>query len=159
MKLHVPARIAAAALVSLSLASCSFAASITTSQQYSASDGVRLELEDATGLNLLLISTAEGDPAALIGSFENSTQESVTVTVGLGSTDTTFDVPAGGIVELGLSDGETAVVGASPADPGLIGTITVETARSGEQEVGVPVLDGTLEEYSETLEMLGSSTG
>ena len=156
MKLQAPARIVAAALISLSLASCSFAASITTSKQYSASDGVRLELEDATGLNLLLISTGEGEPAALIGSFENPGDEPVTVTVAVGAEITAFDVPAGGIVAMGLDEGETAVVGTATAGPGLIGSIAVDTPRSGTQEVEVPVLDGTLSEYADTLDKLES---
>ncbi|MDN4471968.1 hypothetical protein [Demequina zhanjiangensis] len=159
MKLQVTARIAAAAIVALSLASCSFAASITTSQQYSASDGVRLELEDVTGLNLLVISTDEGAPAALIGSFDNSGDEPVSVTVGLGGEDTSFTVPAGGVVALGLDEDETAVVGTSTAAPGLIASVSVETPRSGMQDVDVPVLDGTLEEYADTLEMLQSVAG
>ncbi|WNM24946.1 hypothetical protein RN607_02275 [Demequina capsici] len=159
MKLHAPARIAAVALVVVSLAGCSFAANITTSKQYSASDGVRVELEDVTGLNLLLVATAEGDPAALTGTFENSGTEDVAITLGLGATSDTVTVPAGGVVALGLGDGETAVVGASPANPGMIGQITVETPRSGTESVDVPVLDGTLAEYADTLDKLQSYTG
>ncbi|WP_084125537.1 hypothetical protein [Demequina sp. NBRC 110054] len=155
MKLHAPARIAAAALIALSMTGCSFAANITTAKQYSASDGVRVELEDATGLNLLIVSTAADEPAALIGSFENVTSEDIEVTVVLGAGEASFEVPADGVTTLGTGTGETEVVGTSPADPGLIGTITVTTPGSGTTEVDVPVLDGTLEEYASTLDAIG----
>ncbi|WP_062203759.1 hypothetical protein [Demequina salsinemoris] len=155
MKLHAPARIAAAALIALSMTGCSFAANITTSKQYSASDGVRVELEDATGLNLLIVSTAADEPAALIGSFENPGTDPIEVTVVLGDDATSFEVPAQGVTALGTTDGETEVVGTSTVDPGLIGTITVTTPGSGTTDVDVPVLDGTLAEYAPTLEAIG----
>ncbi len=155
MKLHAPARIAAAALIALSMTGCSLAVTPITQKQYSASDGIRVELEDATGLNLLIVSTAADEPAALIGSFENATSDDIEISVVLGAGETSFEVPAEGVATLGTGSGETEVVGTSPVDPGLIGTITVTTPGSGTTEVDVPVLDGTLEEYASTLDALG----
>ncbi|WP_084075160.1 hypothetical protein [Demequina sp. NBRC 110052] len=155
MKLAVPARIVASAVLALALTGCSFAADITTSDPYAASDGIQVDLDGVKAENLLVISSAEGEPAALIGSFINTSSEDATLTVTLGSDQTAFEVAAGEVVALGTGEGQTEVVGTSPAAPGLIAQITIDAPRTGAQSVDVPVMDGTLEEYAPILDSLG----
>lgn len=156
MKLVVPARIvASAAFAVVALSGCSFAADITTSDPYAASDGIQVDLDGVKAENLLVISSAEGAPAALIGSFINTSSEDASLTVTLGSSQTSVQVPAGEVVTLGTDEGQTDVLGTAPAAPGLIAQVTIDAPRTGAQAVEVPVMDGTLEEYAPILDSLG----
>ncbi|MFI2753124.1 hypothetical protein ACGIF2_06785 [Cellulomonas sp. P22] len=135
------------ALAGAGLAGCSATNQLTTTIDYSASDGVRTELGDLTAENLLIISSAEGAPGALQGALTNNGSNDLDVEVGPEDGETvTVMVPTGSTVLLGGSQGETVTL-TTTAPPGAVEALTIETA-DGTDTVSVPVLDGTLSEYS-----------
>lgn len=157
--MHARAKVAAAALgAMLALSSCSLAASITTSNQYSPSDGIGVQVGGVRAENLLLVSSEEGAPAALVGYLYNDNDSAVSVDVAVGETSQSYSLPPRGSVQLGLADGSQAFVTTAPASPGLIGSFTVTVKDRAAQTGTLPIVDGTLPEYQPILDALGTAT-
>lgn len=170
-------RIVFSALVAatlLGVSGCSYINPITTDVPYAASDGLQVEIGDqVTGSNLLVLTAEQGEPGVLLGAFTNRTNEPTTVTVqAQGGTDQP-------IVDVRLKPHETVLLGPPnaerrqvtgsasrmsatnpqiatvPARPGALVSITLSTPRSGEQQLQVPVLDGTLPAYEDLVPVAG----
>lgn len=166
MRSSLPARPRAwAALVpalvigAMALTGCSATNPITTQKPYSASDGVRVDLgHDLTAANLLVLTSAQGSAGTLLGALTNAGKASESVTVGVnGGSAITVTVRAGETVLLSPTTTSTPAPGfthqdvpisAVSAAPGALLTVTLSSGTTGTQTVSVPVLDGTLPEYS-----------
>jgi len=157
---HTSAKVAAVALgAMLSLSSCSLTASITTSNEYDPSDGTGAVAGDVRAQNFLLVTTGEGQPAALVGYLYNDDADATaTVNVTVGTMVQTYDIAPMGSVQLGLSDGSEAFITTSPADPGLVGSYTVSVADSAATTSTLPIVDGTLPEYQTVLAELATAS-
>lgn len=157
-RLPRPAWIAIGA-VAVALAGCS---PITTQDPYAASDGVRVTLGDQVQAeNLMVVTSAEGEPGVLLGGITNR---------GTDATDVTVTV-AGDSMDLPLEGGQTVLLGAAatgaspdssllveeftiaavPAAPGAMTDVSLSTPQTGSVVVRVPVLDGTLESYRDAI--------
>lgn len=149
---RVPRAAIAGTVASLALlvAGCSATNPITTSENYAASDGVRVELGEAVLTNLLVLTAAEGSEGTVLGAVSNNGQDDLELTLTLeGSADEArIDLPAGATVLLG-PDEEEVVLDSVPAPPGALVAVSVVSDRSGAVTVRVPVLDGTLPEYAD----------
>ena len=154
--MHSRAKVAAVALgATLSLSSCSLTSSVTTSNQYNPSDGTGVVVGDVRAQNLLLVTTAEGEPAALIGYLYNDDDAATaTVTIAIGDTEETYTIAPMEGVQLGLGAGSQKFVTAAPAAPGLVGSYTVAVDAVGASTGTLPIVDGTLAEYQQVLEDL-----
>jgi len=136
---HTRAKVAAVALgAMLSLSSCALTASITTSKEYDPSDGTGAVVGDVRAQNLLLVTTAEGEPATLVGYLYNGGGTEATVNITVGATDRTYSIAPMGSVQLGLSD-------------------TVSVADSAATTGTLPIVDGTLPEYQAVLADLATA--
>src|SRR4051794_34373411 len=129
---------------------------MTTEQDYNSSDGVSVHVGDIKALNFLIASEAKGKPGALLGALDNTGNDDQVVTITLGSDDQTVNVPAGQTVLLDAPGGnsdenETIVFESVPEPPGAVVTITVATKGAGSASLDVPVVDGTLPEYADSL--------
>ncbi|MFW2512280.1 hypothetical protein ACNI3K_00705 [Demequina sp. SO4-13] len=143
-----------AAVAALVLAGCSYVNPITTQQNYSASDGVQLIADDFEAFNLIVVSTGEGEPGALIGRVYNDTDEEMEFEISFDAeTSTTVPVPARSSVELTPLDG-VEVPGTSPVMPGLLTEVGFATGANAFYTVQAPVMDGTLSEYQPIVEAL-----
>ena len=157
--MHSRAKVAAVALgAMLSLSSCALTASITTSNEYDASDGTGTVVGDVSAQNFLLVTTAEGEPAALVGYLYNGNAATATVDVTVGTTVQSYDIAPMGSVQLGLSDGSEAFITTSPANPGLVGSYTVSVADIAVATGTLPIVDGTLPEYQPVLAKLATAS-
>ncbi|SEJ38698.1 hypothetical protein [Demequina mangrovi] len=153
--MKLTARAIPLAAVAVLATGCSAVNPITTQQAYDASDGVSIEIGEVTGLNLLVITEAEGAPAVLTGSLRNAGDEDATVAASVdGASIVTVEIPAGQTVRLGGEEGETHVTGTSTAAPGLLQEVILQTQDQGQIVESVPVLDGTLPEYAPELDNL-----
>jgi hypothetical protein len=135
------------------LAAC---APTTTTLTYDPSDGVGVsvlgeENRDLRGINLMVVSAAEGEPGNVLGALANESDNDASFTLEApGASPVTVDVPAGGTVYLGTETGEAVqldAVGAAPGDY-LDATLSV---GSDSTEFQLPVFDGTLPEYADHL--------
>lgn len=154
--MHSRAKVAAVALgAALALSSCSLTSSITTSEHYDPSDGTGAVVGDVRVQNLILVTTAEGEPAALVGSLYNDDAgATATVTVAVGATEETYRLDPMESVQLGFADGAEQFVTVAPAKPGSIGSFTVTVDGAGATTGPLPIVDGTLAEYQQVLEDL-----
>lgn len=162
------AQIASAAIVVVAVAACS---PVMTNRPYAASDGVRViwdEQAEVRGENLMILTSAEGEQGRVLGAFVNGTDETTQVRLALpDGMDTVVEVPGSGTLLLNgteVAEGdESDVVAAAessavytdllldsvPAAPGSTLEVTFETPSQGSIVVNVPVLDGTLPEYTD----------
>lgn len=158
--MHARAKVAAVAFgATLSLAGCSLAASITTSNEYDPSDGTGATVGDISSENFLLITSGKGEPAALIGTLYNAGADAESVVITVGSDSETVTVPAMGSLTLGLGEGQEAFVTTSPVLPGLLAEVSIEPAGQAPAEKPLPVMDGTLPEYDAVLTQLAGYEG
>jgi hypothetical protein len=151
--LRAAALAAGVAVVGLALAGCSATNQITTENPYSASDGVRVVVGDVRGSNLLVISSAKGEPGTLIGGLVNDGDEPRTVTVAAGDDSTDVELGPKETVLLGggdvPEDGTADVLfEAVSVPPGAVLQVTISTPEDGSVTANVPVLDGSLPEYA-----------
>ena len=135
---------------------------ITTQLEYAPSDGSRIELGDEiTVSNLLVLTTAMGEPALVVGGVTNHSAEPTTVTLDFAgaegepqSVPVAVDGRSTTLLNPTHDDGETVVLPASPGGPGVNLTVTVSTPSSGSATMNVMVLDGTLAPYDTYLELI-----
>jgi hypothetical protein len=149
-----PTRIAAVAAAALLLAGCSTINPITTTLEYEPSDGFSVDIGDnAEAMNLLVITSAVGEPAILTGSIYNADVEDLEVSFSIdGETFTDVTVPAQSTAILG-PDYEV-ITGAATVAPGMIAQVLVNSEFTGQFATPVPVMDGTLPEYAPVLEAI-----
>ena len=138
---------AALAMLSLGVTSCGAINEQATTFQYAASDGIVLNVGDLEIRNLMLVTKSATDEARLLGSLVNTTDSAQTLGLTLSSGSVSINVPAKSVVNLEKSENEKTVPSAGVL-PGAQAEATLAVG-SGSQQVGVPVVDGTLKEYRE----------
>lgn len=138
----------AAVALAAALSGCSVTNQITSQLEYDASDGVGAALGDVSAENLLLVAAAAGEPGALQGALSNAGDHAALVELSTADDSTTVRVPAGATVLLGGSEGEEVLL-VTPDAPGATTDLTVATSAAGQETLPVPVLDGTLPEYTD----------
>lgn len=145
---------AAALLAAVPLAGCTYIAPQTTTKSYDASDGVGINVGGVEIRDALIVTASADDPGRLLGSVINQGQSEATLRIsaqagGRPVVDDTVTVPAGGVVRLGpATRGEQDVLlTPAVAEPGALFGLTF-SAGGQDQQVAVPVLDGTLKEYA-----------
>ena len=175
--------VAVSAGLVLGTAGCSLTHNIPTLQEYAPSDGVQASFDGVKAINVIYLTkpaTGEGalEVGAIIGTFVNTTNKDVTVRVqytqdGSDATDVvlketgTFEflIPAGGTKEFGyteVSEMQPVLLNdkGEVLKPGSLGVINVGVV-GGKKDVhlNVPVLDGSLEQYSALVQNLGVAQG
>jgi hypothetical protein len=143
--------IAAGAIVLLSLTGCTFSAVQANQKQYDASDGFSTTVGSVAIRNAILV-TDDGETANLAVNFVNTGVKNVTVVVSWEN--------AGGRVERNVYVAQDSTLSTGPAGNRFLlkgidapaGTLFPVFFQYGDepgQEIGVPVLDGGLAEYTD----------
>ena len=150
----------ALALGLATMTGCGYINSQQTSEMYAASDGVHADLGPLQLRNMLLVSTGEDKPGRLLGAVYNSSSQDVKLTVnGAEGSQTQVPVKANSYTLLNDSTDE-AILSTSGAIPGSLVDIKVtEDGTNVSKTVRVPVLDGSLAEYTEYLPAGSEPTG
>ncbi|GIG23997.1 hypothetical protein [Cellulomonas denverensis] len=138
----------AAVALAAALSGCSVTNQITSQMEYDASDGVGAALGDISAENLVLIAAAADQPGALQGALSNRGDQATVVELTVGDDSATLRIPAGETVLLGGTEGEEVIL-VTPDAPGATTELTLSTATAGTETLPVPVLDGTLPEYTD----------
>ena len=146
-------RAAALAAAALVLSGCTYLNAQTTQEPYVPTDGQAVSLGDVRVAQLLVVSEEEGQPGRVVARIVNATPDEQRVTISGEGLDETVTVPPQETVAVGEPGDPEAVdvvIDAVSGRPGQLVTLTL--AREGEGgetvEVGVPVLDGSLEQYA-----------
>jgi hypothetical protein len=151
----VRARVAAsavlAALLAVTLAGCNFFTPQATLKPYDASDGVSTVVGDVHISNALVLSE-DGVSGNLLFTAVNNSRKSVDLTVQYDSlgkrTDLTVEVAAGSSAQFGFGDDGQLFLTAIDTKPGALMPIYFQYGDEQGKQLMVPVLDGSLEQYS-----------
>jgi hypothetical protein len=144
---------AVSATGALLLAGC---APSTTTLNYDPSDGTGVSVlgednRDLRGINLMVVSAGEGEAGNILGALANETADDASFTLETpGASPVTVEVPAGDTVYLGTETGEAVELDAVDAAPGSY-VDALLAVGSDAMEFKLPVFDGTLPEYADSL--------
>ncbi|WP_309071195.1 hypothetical protein [Arthrobacter sp.] len=138
----------AAVLAVLGATGCSAVNEQATTIQYAASDGIVESVGPVKLRNILIITSGEGEPGTLLGTMINDSDSPVQVTIDGENESSQITIEANDkyVFEDEVDDDGT-LEGVSEVPGSLVDlefSVNSETAT-----FGVPVLDGTLEEYRE----------
>ncbi|MCW4384556.1 hypothetical protein OH146_02075 [Salinibacterium sp. SYSU T00001] len=149
---HRIAAVLAALAVAGAMSGCDQAETVPSQEKEGVAAGVNLELGMLEAENLLIISTAEGEPGRLLGTLYANTEDAITVTFADDDEEITIELEGGiGPIQeddpAGYDLQEQEHLFSTTADrPG--GRAPVEITTDGATEsVTIPVLDGSLERY------------
>ena len=146
-------RAAAVLAASLVLSGCTYLNPQTTQDPYVPTDGQAVSLGEVRVASLLIVSEAEGEPGRLVARVVNGTAEEQRVTITGEGLDESVTVPPQATVAIGEPgdpDALDVVIDAVSERPGQLVELTIVREGEGGEtlEVGVPVLDGSLEQYA-----------
>lgn len=146
------------ALVAVGASGCGFITPVATERSINASDGINFTVGDAHLNNIALVSDAEGTQARLIGQVSGSPTSTTSVTLKIdGTSPLSWTVPAGAAIDLETPDNQV-LISDLDVKPGATVAATVTSAQQTESDKTIPVIDGSLKEYS-TLVPTPSPTG
>lgn len=154
MTSRLAASLALAAAAAVGLTGCTFITPQSTTNEYSASDGVNVsDAGPVVVRNALVVADAEGTAGNLVAAFINTSASSQTLSVQLeGQQAQTFLIPAGETISLGTPGRDGVAKGlALEGFAGKPGSTVTMFFQSGDELgtlVQVPVLDATLPYYS-----------
>jgi hypothetical protein len=136
------------ALTTGTLAGCS-SEQIPPEEKEAINTGVNVEVGSLAAYNMLIISSAEGEPGRLLGVLMTSSADPMNVTFA----DDNEEITIAPRAETGSEqqhvfrfEEHKHLFDTTEARPGALATITV-SADGESQEVKVPVYDGTFERY------------
>lgn len=144
-----------AAALTVGITACSLG-SPQLPQTYDPSDGIGADIGDLDVRNALLVTT-DGTRASLVVSVINqtTTQQALTVqykstssTAAAGRASVNLTVPASSTVTYGFKTSDQVVLEGIDTQPGALFPVYFQSGNAEGSELGVPVLDATLSEYS-----------
>ena len=154
MRARVTASIAVAAALAAVLAGCTFFTPQATLKHYDPSDGVNSSVGDLQLSNALVL-TENGKNGNLLLSALNPTAKDVTLTVqwdaGLDKDTISIDLPAGKTTQIGYGDDGQEFLASIQTDAGGLLPLYFQYGDKPGKQLQVPVLDGSLPQYSELL--------
>lgn len=159
MRVRIAASVALAASLLLSTTACSFFDAQSTLKQYAPSDGVDATVGQVKVRNAMLLSK-DGTNASLLINLINGGTTTVNVLIQYdgtaadgttGKVDTRIQLDAGEVRTFGSSDTRQLILKGINSKPGSLFPVYVQYGVQTGQEMMVPVLDGSLPEYSTLL--------
>ncbi len=159
MRARIAATVAVAASLVFSTAGCSFFAAQSTLKRYDPSDGVGATVGQVKVRNALLL-TKDGQVASFLVNLVNDGQKTVNVLIqyngttasGMpGKVDTRVQLDAGEVKTFGSSETRQLIFTGIDSKPGSLFPVFVQYGTQAGEQLLVPVLDGSLSEYSTLL--------
>jgi len=142
--------IAAIGIGALAFTGCSAINPQSTTMNYSASDGVKLDMGNLELRNVLIVSGGADAPGRVLGTFYNTSASDITLTIGgARGSQTEVTVKAGGNPVVLDGKADKAILSTISSPPGAMEALNLRQSGGGTETatLNVPVLDGTLAEY------------
>ncbi|MEZ2391965.1 hypothetical protein AB6813_20965 [bacterium RCC_150] len=134
----------------LSVTGCGYINPQQTNQQYSASDGVRVDLGSLQLRNILIVSTGANKPGRVVGAvFNNSSSDATLMIDGAGGSQVSLPVKAKSQTYLN-ENSDPVILSTSGGNPGTLVPVTVKSGTDS-ATLQVPVVDASLKEYQKYL--------
>ena len=155
---RVLSALAVSTLVITITTGCQLLQPVRSLDPYAPSDGFQTDIDELKARNFMILELE--NEGALIGSFVNSGDTDLDVTVqvitGDSRTNTYVEVPAGGKTDMGYNGFAPKRVDL-PEDviAGQLYPIYIQVENQTPRELFVPVMDGSLEEYQQMIDLLG----
>jgi hypothetical protein len=148
-------------LLAFALAGCNFLTPNATLKPYDASDGISSTVGDLTLSNVLVL-TEDGVNGSLVFTAVNATASPVDLAVqypSLGAkADLSLSVAASGSTDFGFGDGAQVYLTAIDTKAGALMPIYFQYGDQQGKQLMVPVLDGSLAQYSPYLPVTPTPT-
>ncbi|MGV9194580.1 DNA modification methylase [Microbacterium sp. MC2] len=149
-KSRVLASVALGAALALGASGCSMMAPQATTIPYSPGDGVNIPPSGPLDvLNALVVADDEGTNGNLLAAVVNDTDETQTLTIGVGGTTHTVRVAADTVMSFGYDGVEPLLLEGIDTKPGANLDMTFQSGDGTGVEMAVPVLDGRLDYLAE----------
>lgn len=151
MKYRAVVSLALAAALGAGLTACNYISPQRTADMYAASDGVHVTAGQIQVRNAMLLTDGEDtSKASLLASIVNHTNEAASIMISIeGSASENVQLPENeSIVKVGTTDGEKVELTGAEFKPGQTVKVTFTPNEGETASIDVPVLDGTLAEYS-----------
>lgn len=140
--------IAAIGIGAMAFTGCSAINQQSTTMIYSASDGVRLNMGSLELRNVMIISDEAGGPGRVAGTFYNTSDSDITLTIS-GASGSQTEIKVSPDVPTVLNAANDSYVLSTVAEaPGAVEKVELK-AGSETASLKVPVLNGTLNEYKD----------
>ena len=150
MKARLIASVVLAASVVLGTSACNLVSPQTTTELYDASDGVSGRVGDLKIRNAVIITGDGTDGNFLVSVTNVGAAHSLTIQYGEDSSDSVEQlIPKESTVSFGSEDEDPILLEGIDAEPGSLTTVFFQYGEETGVELLVPVLVGTLPEYSE----------
>ena len=159
MRARIAATVVVVASLLLSTAGCSFFAPQATLKHYDPSDGVGTTVGQVKVRNALLL-TKDGQEASFLVNLINDGEKTVNVLIQYdgttasgtpGKVDTRVQLDAGEVKTFGSSDTRQLLFSGINSKAGSLLPVFVQYGTLTGEQLLVPVLDGSLSEYSKLL--------
>lgn len=156
MRARIAATVVLAASLLLSTTACTFLSPQSTLKKYDPSDGVGTAIGQVKVRNALLL-TKDGQEASFLVNLINDGQTTVNVLIqyngttpdgSTGKVDTRVQLDPGAVKTFGSSDTRQLIFNGIDTKPGALFPVFVQYGSETGQQLLVPVLDGTLDEYA-----------
>ncbi|MBG6239156.1 hypothetical protein IWX78_002135 [Mycetocola sp. CAN_C7] len=148
MKARLIASVVLAASVVLGTSACNLISPQSTTEHYDASDGVSGRIGDLKLRNAVIISGDGTDGNLLLSITNSGVSQNLTVQFGDGESLVT-GIPRQSTVSFGAEDEDPILLEGIDTKPGALLPVYFQYGDETGVELLVPVLDGSLEEYSE----------
>ncbi len=154
MKVRIAASIVLAALVVTGTSACTFLSPAATLTQYDPSDGVNGTVADLKIRNAIVLNARDGSVGSLLVSLVNGSDTDLHVTIQYADADgNRVDemamLAAGQSAQFGSADHDQILLENIDAQPGSLLPVFFTYGGETGVELLVPVLDGTLSQYSD----------
>jgi len=159
VRARIAATVVVAASLLLSTAGCSFFAPQATLKRYDPSDGVGATVGQVKVRNALLL-TKDGQAASFLVNLVNDGEKTVNVLIQYngttasgtsGKVDTRVQLDAGEVKTFGSSETRQLIFTGIDSKAGSLFPVFVQYGTQTGEQLLVPVLDGSLSEYSTLL--------
>ena len=159
MRARIAATVIVAASLLLSTAGCSFFAPQSTTKHYDPSDGVGTTVGQVKVRNALLLSK-DGQQASFLVNLINDSEKTVNVLIQYdgttasgvsGKVDTRVQLDAREVKTFGSSDTRQLLFSGINSKAGSLFPVFIQYGTLTGEQLLVPVLDGSLPEYSKLL--------
>jgi hypothetical protein len=125
-----------------------------TQLEYDPSDGLSVRVGDVHLLNLIVL-TEDGEDGNLIGAAVNRSEDDIDLVIQYESdgerTDVTVELPADSTLHLGSGEDGQLLLPGIGVDPGELVSLYFQYGDEQGKQKSIPVLDGSLPEYSDYL--------
>ncbi len=143
--------IAAIGVGAMAFTGCSAINQQSTTLVYSASDGVRLDMGPLELRNVLIVSEAAGSAGSFTGTFYNTSDSDITLTVNGDQGSQTEITVAPGVPTVLNSKADRSTLSTVAEGPGSYSMLELTSSTGETASLKVPILDGTLAEYKDLL--------